>query len=191
EAAVRGKGQRAAAARLSSAMGGPLSTAFPCRGRLGRSAECEGGQAMTWGRTGKEAMVARASVRMWVGTVVSLAAMALLVDWVAPAAWAQQAMSRAHRVLNTAIDCYRQGDYDNAAIFFQQAQSMQEDLTPAEKDELTTNLLRNNQALQGRRDGAEQIRRAEDALQAGRTQEANALLKSVFSNQFLSPADKQ
>src|SRR5262245_39900594 len=136
-------------------------------------------------------MVARASTRMLVGVVVVLALTPVLVHWAGPAGRAQQRMSRAHSVLNTAIDCYRRGEYEQAAIFFQQAQSMQEDLTAAEKDELTANLLRNNQAIQARRDGAEQVRRAEEALRAGRTQEANLLLKDVVGNQFLTGADKQ
>ena len=45
---------------------------------------------------GKEAMVARASTRVWVGMAVSLAVTPLLVDWSGSIGRAQQSMSRAH-----------------------------------------------------------------------------------------------
>ena len=85
--------------------------------------------------------MARASTRVWVGMAVSLAVTPLLVDWSGSIGRAQQSMSRAHSVLNTAIDCYRRGDYALADSFFQQAQTMQEDLTPAEKAELASEIV--------------------------------------------------
>jgi type II secretory pathway component GspD/PulD (secretin) len=98
----------------------------------------------------------------------------------------------AHGALNMAIDCYRRGDYDQAALYFQQARLGQDELSPQEQQELNTCLPLNNRALQARRDGTDRLNRAVAALKAGQPQEAATLLRSVTANlQFLTPADKQ
>jgi len=100
--------------------------------------------------------------------------------------------SRVHVAFHSAIDSYRRGDYELAAIYFQQAQAGQEDVTPAERKEMTSWLQLNSTALQARRDGANQLRQAEQAFRQGRTQDAVNLLKGVSRNQqFLAGADKQ
>jgi type II secretory pathway component GspD/PulD (secretin) len=98
----------------------------------------------------------------------------------------------AHGALNSAIDSYRRGDYELADTLFQQAKLGMDELSDAEKQELNTWLPLNNRALQARKDGAEQVRQAEAALQAGRAADADRLLNAVSVNlQFLTPADKQ
>jgi type II secretory pathway component GspD/PulD (secretin) len=98
----------------------------------------------------------------------------------------------AHAALNSAIDSYRRGDYELADTLFQQAKLGLDELSDAEKQELNTWLPLNNRALQARKDGAEQLRQAEEALQAGRPADADRLLKAVSVNlQFLTPVDKQ
>ena len=90
------------------------------------------------------------------------------------------------------MDSYRRGDYELAAINFQQAQAGQDDLTAAERQDLVTWLQLNSTALQARREGANQLRQAEQALRQNRTQDALTLLRHVSRNQqFLAAADKQ
>jgi len=132
-------------------------------------------------------MVASAMTRGWLGVVVSVTALGMLGD-----IGAVQAQSRrAHNQLSTGIECYRRGDYELADTFFQQALAGQEDLTPAERQELNGRVQLNNTALQGRRSGEEQLRNADDAIRAGRVQQATELMKEVLGNQFLRDADKQ
>src|SRR5262249_31140340 len=54
-----------------------------------------------------------------------------------------------------------------------------------------TYLRMNNNALKARRDGAEHIRQADEALRNGKTPDARRLLKAIQTNQYLSPADKK
>jgi len=100
--------------------------------------------------------------------------------------------SRVHVAFHSAIDSYRRGDYELAAIYFQQAQAGQEDLTPAERKEMTNWLQLNSTALQARREGANLLRQAEQAYRQGRAQDALKLVNQVSRNQqFLAGADKQ
>src|SRR5205807_10144601 len=105
---------------------------------------------------------------------------------------AQVRPSRVHIALRTAMDCYRRGDYELAATFFQQAQAGQDDLNVAERKDLSTWLQLNSTAVYGRKEGTSQLRDAQQALREGRTQEAITLLKNLTPNQqFLTGADKQ
>jgi type II secretory pathway component GspD/PulD (secretin) len=92
--------------------------------------------------------------------------------------------------LNSAIDQYRRGDYERAAPLFLKAQESQADLTPAQRNDLDKIMALNNKALQAQREGLAQLRDAEQAIRAGRMQDAAALLRAVTANQFL-PADKK
>jgi type II secretory pathway component GspD/PulD (secretin) len=90
------------------------------------------------------------------------------------------------------MDAYRRGDYELAATLFQQAQAGKDDLTALEQRDLTNWLRLNGTALQARREGANQIHQAEEAVRQGRTQDALTLLKSIAPNQqFLTSPDKQ
>jgi type II secretory pathway component GspD/PulD (secretin) len=99
--------------------------------------------------------------------------------------------SRAHVALNTGIDCNRRGDYEQAAVLFQQAQEGWADLSPTEQQELTRWVQSNGAALQARREGAQQLALAEQAVASGRAAEAGEILKRVLANQYLSATDKQ
>src|SRR5262249_34913176 len=103
----------------------------------------------------------------------------------------QPARSRAHTALTGGIEAHRRGDYDQAAALFKQAQDGSSELTAEERTDLTTYLQLNANALQQRRDGAEQVVQAEQAVKEGRTQAADDLLKKVAANPYVTPADKQ
>src|SRR5262249_52484455 len=128
---------------------------------------------------GKEAMVARATIRLGIFVAVSVVLVPALVGVDGGSARAQSQPTRAHRALNSAIECYQRGDYDMAATFFQQAQVGKDDLMPAEQQDLDKGMARNNEAIKARRDGAEQLRKAEEAVKAGKAQEAGTLLRDL------------
>jgi type II secretory pathway component GspD/PulD (secretin)/tetratricopeptide (TPR) repeat protein len=110
----------------------------------------------------------------------------------AAAARPETRASRVHAALSAAIDSYRKGEYEMAVGFFKQAQAGQNELTASERQDLTNWMQLNNAALQARRDGGDKLRQAEQYIKAGRSQEANELLKAVTVNQqYLTAADKQ
>jgi type II secretory pathway component GspD/PulD (secretin) len=127
--------------------------------------------------------------RGWLRVAASIAVLCVLGDIGGAVLHAQS--RRAQTQLTTGIECFRRGDYQLADDFFQQALVGQDDLSPAEKQELQNRIQQNNIALKGQRDGTDQVRRAEEAVKAGRTQDAMNLLKEVSSNSFLTPADRQ
>ncbi|MFN4257734.1 MAG: hypothetical protein ACK4RK_00420 [Gemmataceae bacterium] len=134
--------------------------------------------------------MARAASRFWLiglGMVVAT----MLFGSLCLQVQAQSRLSRAHLALSNAIDSERRGDYEMAATFFRQAQEGQDDLTPAERQDLTNGLLRVNVALRHRREGTDKLQQLEDAVRNQRIPEANQLLREVMANQYLAPADKQ
>jgi type II secretory pathway component GspD/PulD (secretin) len=104
---------------------------------------------------------------------------------------AQPRAARAHIALNTAIECNRRGEYEQADVLFKQALLGQGDLSPTEQQELVRLLQSNAQALQARREGSEQLAAAEQALKANRAAEAAEMLKRLLANQYLTPVEKQ
>lgn len=143
--------------------------------------------------------MARASTRAWVGIIAGVAlggatasaASLGLAGLSVSVAQTPPRQARASSALTNGIDCYRRGDYENAARFLGDAQAGQDYLTADGRKELADYLALNNKAIQARGTGAKQLREAEEAAKAGRNQDAEFLLKSVTSNQFLSAADKQ
>jgi hypothetical protein len=97
----------------------------------------------------------------------------------------------AHNSLTSAIECHRRGDYEQAAVFFQQAQAGLMELTPVERQDLANVLQKNNEALRARQDGSARLAQAEDAFRSGRLTEANLCLREVTGNQFVTPGDRQ
>jgi type II secretory pathway component GspD/PulD (secretin)/tetratricopeptide (TPR) repeat protein len=97
---------------------------------------------------------------------------------------------RAHAALNNGVESYRRGDYESAAAFIAQAQASQDDLSEADRKELATLIQLNNDALNQRQEGRKRLRDAELAATDGRNAEAEALLRSIANNQFLSTDDK-
>lgn len=124
--------------------------------------------------------------------VVLRAALALgLAALTAPGLTAQSRPPSAHAALNNGIDAYRQGDYETAARYFQQASAAPKDLSPNEREDLNNMAQLNRDALLLRQQGHDQLDQAEKDLRAGRMGDADVKLQNLAVNQFLSPADKQ
>src|SRR5262249_22156890 len=140
---------------------------------------------------GKEARVARSSIMAGLGVAVGITlaqagATAQTPDTgtAGPAAGRTETRaSRVHVALNSAIDSYRKGEYELAVGFVKQAQPGQAELTPGERQDLNNWTQLNNAALQARREGGEKVRQAEQAVKAGRSQDAVGLLNAVSVNQ--------
>ncbi len=98
--------------------------------------------------------------------------------------------SRLRVALDSANDCARQGDFRQAAYFLQQAQEARDELSPDDQQHLAHLVQLNDQALQAQRQGTEQVRKAETAVNLGNAQEAEAILKGLGTNRFLSTADQ-
>ena len=129
--------------------------------------------------------MARASI-LWVGVALGVA-----VGVNGSLGQTEPRPAQGPGALNSGIDSYRRADYETADKFFRQAQESAGGLSADERQELANLLRLNSAALKARRDGTEQLRQAERALQAGQTAEAEALLKPVMTNQFLTPGDKE
>jgi type II secretory pathway component GspD/PulD (secretin) len=148
--------------------------------------------------------VARAKAGSWIklvaGFVVGAAAQPLFTA-VAPVAVSGAALlaavpvpgrpSQAHEALNNAIGSHRRGEYEIAAVQFQEVLARQDDLTETEKQEFARFWEDNVRAIDARREGAQQLRLAERAILEGRLADANDPLKKVAAcEQYLSPADR-
>ncbi len=148
--------------------------------------------------------MAREKAKKWLGVVAGLALPAAGVGmaeaWAAVPAGGGKAdvlvcqqlpRSRASNALNDAIDSYRKGDYEAAAVGFKQAQAGAADLTPLQQTDLAQFTKLNDEALRHRAEAADLVRDAEKAAKEGRGLVAADLAQKAIGNQFLTPADKQ
>jgi len=97
---------------------------------------------------------------------------------------------RATEALRAAQESYRRGDYESAAMFYQEADATKQQLTPRQQADLADLIKANNIALEASRNGAVRLRMAADASKRGDLPEAAALVRAESANQYLKPADK-
>jgi type II secretory pathway component GspD/PulD (secretin) len=133
----------------------------------------------------------------------ALAALVISVAaWLVPASACAQAPDslplapaprppRPSELLRAANDCYRTGDYENADALCHQAEQGKQQLSPAEQKDLADLLKSNSSALKQSRDGAAQVRQAKDFVQKGKLQDAAALVRTLETNAYLAPGDRQ
>jgi Flp pilus assembly secretin CpaC len=127
--------------------------------------------------------------------ITALAALLLLTTW-ALTAGAQTGPGQSSRpprpreAMSAAQDCYRQGDYETAALFYEEAQANKQQLTDQEQMDLDKCIKANNTALKASKDGSLHLRQAADALAQNKLQEASAAVKAESTNAYLKPADK-
>lgn len=144
--------------------------------------------------------MARASKKAWLGMAMGVALgftdpaagqQPAPMEATPPAATAPQ-RGRGQYALNTAIECYRRGEYDLATTWFQQAQGATTELNEAQRTDLTIWVQLNTSDAKSRRDGSELIRQASAAMKLGRTQEAATHLNAVLAHhKYLAVADRQ
>lgn len=135
--------------------------------------------------------MARIVMRMWVCLAMGVALAALFGPLGEAPVAAQSRPTRAHQALTRGIEFARRGEYDHALNFFEQAKAGMEDLSPTEQRELLSEMEKVQSALKARQEGTAKLQKAEEALQANRTQEGLALLKELSGNQYLRPEDKK
>ena len=143
--------------------------------------------------------MARATTKAWLGVVAGVALAGspasattppLLISVSGVIGQTPARPAHIHAALNNGVECYRKADYESAASYFAQAQAGEAELSMEERGDLATFSRLNGTALKERTDGRNYLRMAEDAANDGRNAEAEALLKVVAGNQFLSLDDK-
>jgi type II secretory pathway component GspD/PulD (secretin) len=150
--------------------------------------------------------VARPTARTWFNLIAGLVAGALVLPAPVraegppkPEAQAKESLQvaqvggrgSARAALNAGIEAQRRGDYEAAATSFQIAQVRQDDLTPEERQDLARLMHDNSRALQARREGADFLHQAEQAVQQGRSADAAELVKkAAAAEQYLAASDK-
>jgi type II secretory pathway component GspD/PulD (secretin) len=95
-------------------------------------------------------------------------------------------LTKAHNALNAGIEMQRRGEYTNAAAMFNEALARQADLTPEERKDLKNRMEANAAALKARQEAESLYLQADQAYKAGRTSEAETLLKKVIANPSVS-----
>lgn len=143
--------------------------------------------------------MARATTKAWLGVVAGVALAGspagatpppVLINVTGVIGQTPSRPARVHAVLNSGVESYRKADYESAASYFAQAQAGEAELSADERVELATFSRLNETALNQRQDGRNYLRMAEAAAADGRNAEAEAYLKSIANNQFLSADDK-
>jgi hypothetical protein len=88
-------------------------------------------------------------------------------------------------------NAFYKGDFELADAYLRQAQEVRAQLAPTEQSELDMLVKRNSESLKGRLAALDLIKKASDAIEAGRTKEAESLLRSLQANKFLNANDRQ
>jgi Flp pilus assembly secretin CpaC len=102
----------------------------------------------------------------------------------------QQRAPRAREAMSAAQKQNREGNYELADRFYQDANTLKDQLSPSEQADLAAQMKQNTIALQSSRDGAAHLWQASELLEKGIIQDAGALVKTESTNQYLRPADK-
>ncbi|MGF1582229.1 MAG: type II secretion system protein GspD [Gemmataceae bacterium] len=103
-------------------------------------------------------------------------------------------LPRAREIRREANLAWTRGDYQTAYRLFQQARQIDQQrpqLEPYERQDLEKQITQTTIALQGRQQGHDLLLKANEALQGGDRQRANAFLVAASRNQYLSPGDRR
>lgn len=99
--------------------------------------------------------------------------------------------TRPRDILKDGVEYHRKFEFELADVFLKKAQELRNSLSAAEQKELDACLQNNSKALAIRKQGQEMIKRASDSINAGKYQEADALIKGLKANTYLSAQDRQ
>lgn len=89
------------------------------------------------------------------------------------------------------IDSYFKGEYEVADVYLRQAEQVRTTLSPSEQARLAEYTKKNNEALNGRRAALAQMTEADKLIREGKAKEAEAMLKALKANKFLTANDQQ
>jgi type II secretory pathway component GspD/PulD (secretin) len=144
---------------------------------------------------GKEAAVVRVILIAWIGVLgLTVGPRQALLAQQTPAGTPAAAEARPVRprtALQQGVDLYLKGEYEAAEPMLRAAQAGRAQLHPSEQARLDDYLRKNSEALQARFQALEQLSQADQAIQAGRYQEAEPLLKALRSNKYLNAKERQ
>ncbi|MBL8825141.1 MAG: hypothetical protein JNJ77_21315 [Planctomycetia bacterium] len=99
--------------------------------------------------------------------------------------------TRPRDILKDGVEYHRKFEFELADVYLKKAQELRTSLSAAEQKELDTFVQNNSKALAMRKQGQEMIKRASDFINAGKYQEADALVKGLKANTYLSTQDRQ
>ena len=99
--------------------------------------------------------------------------------------------AQAREAMSVGIEKFKKQEYEEAAGFLGAALQALPKLSREEQKDLTTFNEQNAAALKGRREGNAILQKAGEAVRQNRGAGAAPLLRSLESNQYLSPADRQ
>lgn len=95
-------------------------------------------------------------------------------------------------ILKEGVENHRKFEFELADVYLKKAQELRGSLSAAEQKELDACVQSNSKALAMRKQGQDMIKRASDALNAGKYQEADTILRGLKANNtYLAPQDRQ
>ncbi len=94
-------------------------------------------------------------------------------------------------ILKDGVENHRKFEFELADVYLKKAQELRTSLSASEQKELDAYLQSNAKALATRKQGQEMIQKATQAINAGKYQEADVLLRSLKANTYLGTQDRQ
>ncbi len=94
-------------------------------------------------------------------------------------------------ILKDGVENHRKFEFELADVYLKKAQELRSSLSASEQKELDAYVQSNAKALASRKQGQEMIQKATLAINAGKTQEADALLRALKANTYLGVQDRQ
>lgn len=152
------------------------------------------------GNAGKEARVKKVHLVSWLGSVGLAGLLAGEVMAQAPGSMPpgppassteQQQRLKPRSALQMGKDHHLQGDYDIADIYLRQAGQVLDTLSEGERNELKEYIRLNTEARAARQQGLTLMQQFADAINTGKSAEAEQLLRSLRSNRYLNAQDRE
>jgi Flp pilus assembly secretin CpaC/tetratricopeptide (TPR) repeat protein len=94
-------------------------------------------------------------------------------------------------ILKDGVENHRKFEFELADVFLKKAQELRGSLSASEQKELDAYVQSNAKALASRKQGQEMIQKATLAINAGKYQEADVLLRTLKANTYLGTQDRQ
>ena len=98
---------------------------------------------------------------------------------------------RPRAALQAGIELFKKAEYEQAEMQLRQAEVGQQQLSDEDKAQLDKYVKQNTEALRSRRVGQTQIQQAAQDMRVGKWQDAELLVKTLKTNQYLSAKDQK